>query len=78
MNAVANTVSNAGDDALHGDALRFPALLRPVEWMDTCGKCGGEQRFVATRAAANGLIGRCAACKDERVAPWTRANSGAA
>ena len=44
----------------------------PVEWNRYCIKCDGEYLFVAKRICANGLIGRCSNCGDERIAPFTR------
>jgi hypothetical protein len=44
----------------------------PIEWNRYCIKCDGEFLFVAKRICANGLIGRCSNCGDERIAPFTR------
>lgn len=50
-------------------------LNTPVEFMEHCPSkiCKlTEQRFVADRECADGLIGKCAACGDERIAHFTR------
>ena len=52
--------------------------IRPLEWMRYCPVCDSEQVFVATCFVANGLLGKCAKCDDERVVPYTRTNSEAA
>ena len=47
----------------------------PVEWMRFCGHCDSEQRFVAGWICDAGLVGCCAVCGAESVAPFTRMNS---
>jgi len=53
-------------------------LATPVEWPRFCSKCSAEKNFIADRGCIYGLIGECSACGDERIAPYTRANSEAA
>ena len=50
-------------------------LERPVEWMRYCEVCESERRFVADMECATGLIGHCANCGEERIAPFTRTTS---
>jgi hypothetical protein len=73
------TFSNeCGEERVVSDSALFPVLDRPIEWDRFCLKCQAQVLFVATRFCANGLIGKCSGCGDERVAPFTRTNSEAA
>jgi hypothetical protein len=54
------------------DLFRMASLSVPVEWMRICERCGGEQRFVAGWVCKFGLVGCCAVCGEERIAPFTR------
>lgn len=53
-------------------------LAPAIEWTRYCYACNGEHNFVADRTCEFGLIGKCAGCGDERVAPFTRATTEAA
>lgn len=56
--------------------------IHPLEpqpqFMRYCEKCDSEQIFLAGWACEQGLVGCCLGCGDERIAPFTRANSEAA
>jgi len=52
-------------------------LNSQVQFMRFCEKCDSEQIFLAGWACEQGLVGRCLGCGDERIAPFTRANSEA-
>lgn len=52
-------------------ALDFPLLDPPREDMRFCPKCLTVTRFVARAELANGLLGRCTRCNDERVVEYT-------
>lgn len=54
------------------------ALDLPVEWNRFCYACNGVHVFVADRECAEGLIGKCANCDDERIASFTRVTTEAA
>jgi hypothetical protein len=43
-----------------------------VEWMRFCPVCQKQTRFIGQIELENGLLGICASCGDERVAPYTR------
>ncbi len=61
--------------AAPGDAIDVPMvrmLDQPVEWMRYCYQCEGDRQFVADRICEVGLVGKCSACQDERVARFTR------
>lgn len=60
---------------VEGAPLFIVQLDRPVEWMRFCFTCESEQRFVADRDCPYGLVGCCTHCGDQRIAPFTRANS---
>jgi hypothetical protein len=63
----------------NGDSLRWggvAVLDQCVEWNRYCEVCDRERRFTAALCCARGLIGVCAACGSEIVAPWSRVNSG--
>jgi hypothetical protein len=53
-------------------------LATKVEFPRQCPKCGCEQTFVAGWDCDAGLVGCCQGCGDERLMPYTRANSQAA
>lgn len=53
----------------------FEPLHVPVEWMRYCDVCDLERIFVANTHCGHGLIAKCSHCGDERLAPFTRANS---
>jgi hypothetical protein len=57
-------------------ALPGVEILRiPIEWMRYCGECDADRRFVADRRCLAGLIAVCTGCGDQRLAPFSRANS---
>lgn len=56
-------------------AEQISQLSPPVEWMEFCPKCDSEQRVVAGWDCERGLLVFCSGCGDERIAPFTRANS---
>jgi hypothetical protein len=60
-----------------GERSSFPIanLVPPIEWMRFCRECDKEVRFIADRVCLTGLLGECSVCGDERIAPFTRANS---
>lgn len=60
---------------IDGAELFVVQLDCPVEWMRFCFTCESEQRFIADRECMYGLVGRCSHCGEERIAPFTRANS---
>jgi hypothetical protein len=64
----------------HRELLQLTALKldTPIEWMRYCYCCDREQRFCADRVCANGLVGCCSKCGEERIAPFTRTTAGGA
>jgi hypothetical protein len=52
------------------------ALEAPVQFMRFCEKCDSEQIFIAGWECDRGLVGYCVGCSDERIAPFTRSNTG--
>jgi superfamily II helicase len=57
-------------------AVASTSLLNvPVEEMRLCTKCQSEQRFVADRDCAFGLVGTCMGCGDEWLRPFSRNHS---
>jgi hypothetical protein len=66
-------LSHAEIDALA--TFQIARLAVPVEWNRFCERCEVEVKFVADRFCIAGLIGECTGCGDERIAPFTRANS---
>jgi hypothetical protein len=55
--------------------IAVPILKTSVEFTRYCPKCDREQIFVAGWECAQGLVGCCLGCGDERIAPFTRVNS---
>jgi hypothetical protein len=51
------------------------SLATPVEFMRRCEICESEQIFTASWECDRGLVGCCRGCGDEKVVPFTRANS---
>ncbi len=48
-----------------------------VSWPRQCEISGKEETFEADRECCYGFIGECTHCGEERIAPFTRANSEA-
>jgi len=55
----------------HADAGIIPLHI-PLEVTEFCPVCQSVQTFVAGAQLANGLLGKCSRCGDERVRPYTR------
>jgi hypothetical protein len=47
-------------------------LPTTVQFMRYCLRCDSEQIFTAGWECAEGLVGCCLNCGDERIAPFTR------
>jgi hypothetical protein len=55
------------------------AGARPaIQFMRWCDQCEAEELFTCVAQLANGLLGCCQGCGDERVIPYQRTNSEAA
>jgi hypothetical protein len=51
------------------------AIYQDMSW---CRKCAGDRIFLEVYEFEGGRVGYCVGCGDERIAPFTRANSEAA
>jgi hypothetical protein len=51
------------------------SVCRDMRW---CAKCGGEQVFVEVYEFADGRVGVCLGCGDERIERFTRTTAEAA
>jgi hypothetical protein len=57
------------------DPVAIVPLPITIQFLRYCANCDRDQIFVAGWVCEFGLIGCCLGCGDERIAPFTRANS---
>lgn len=72
----ARAVIPSADDRL--DFSITSPLAVPIEETRFCSKCLSEQRFVADRDCAFGLVGTCQGCGEEYLRPFTRTTTAVA
>jgi hypothetical protein len=72
----ASTVNFGAEGGIAGlhDLARF---FLPKQWSEFCYACDRFCTFAACAVCAEGFIVECLGCGDERIAPFTRANSEA-